>query len=249
MGVRRTQKCQGFIGETPLEKGRQRQDWAEETSSHRGDLNSSQQREPLGSTMWAEMARLGCYQLAQPLAGASNQSNAVWTVRLSAAQKLRLIGEGIRVASCLPRWRGVWGGGWQKLLLSSPRLCTWNRIHLCKLQPEGQIFCLALNWLPPPPLPWSLPALSSCSKPRIRSCSSIYQVFSLLLLALAKKAICSNALSLPLTYAILISLTFLSRNKFAALCCGLASYPRCNANAGDRRKSLGPLGGDGESRL
>lgn len=36
--------------------------------------------------MWAEMARLGCYQLAQPLAGASNQSNAVWTVRLSAAQ-------------------------------------------------------------------------------------------------------------------------------------------------------------------
>lgn len=52
--------------------------------------------------MWVEMARLGCYQLDQPLAGASTQSNAVWTVRLSAAQT---------------------PSGWRGVRVAQPRVC------------------------------------------------------------------------------------------------------------------------------
>ena len=47
MGIRWTQKRQGFIGETPLKGAGQKQDWAGKPAAIEGDLNSSQQREPI----------------------------------------------------------------------------------------------------------------------------------------------------------------------------------------------------------
>lgn len=97
--------------------------------------------------MWAEMARLGCYQLAQPLAGASTQSNTVWTVRLSAAQTLS-DWRGVRVAQprvCQDDVEYREEGHQETFTFLALDFVLGDRIHLCKLQPEGQIFCLALN--------------------------------------------------------------------------------------------------------
>ena len=102
---------------------------------------------PIRALIWVHTASPKCHQLAQPLAGASTQSNTVWTVRLSAAQTLS-DWRGVRVAQprvCQDDVEYREEGHQETFTFLALDFVLGDRIHLCKLQPEGQIFCLALN--------------------------------------------------------------------------------------------------------